>query len=164
MNIQIAELVNDSIVDGKGLRLSIYVQGCSHHCKGCHNPQTHDPRGGKTMAIEEIWALAQKNPLIDGLTFSGGEPMEQPIPLIALARKAKDAGMGIWCYTGYTWEELVNSDDDRKELLGLVDVLVEGPFKLEERTLSMAFKGSKNQRIIDVPQSLAKGKIVLFME
>lgn len=164
MKIQIAELINDSIVDGKGLRLAIYVQGCSHHCKGCHNPQTHDPNGGKTMDTEEIWKVVKKNPLLDGLTFSGGEPMEQPLPLVDLAQKAKNSGMSIWCYTGYTWEELIAAMDPRRELLSLVDVLVDGPFLLEQRTLSLPFRGSRNQRIIDVTKSLSSGEIVRFME
>lgn len=164
MNIQIADLVNDSIVDGNGLRFAVYVQGCSHRCKGCHNPQTHDPNGGTMMEIDEIWTRVQKNPLLDGLTFSGGEPMEQPLPLLELAKRAKEAGMDIWCYTGYTWEQLMFGSPEQKALLSMIDVLVDGPFLLGERTLSMPFKGSKNQRIIDVRQSFSRGEVVLFMK
>lgn len=162
MNIRISGLMNDSIVDGKGLRFAIYVQGCSHRCKGCHNPQTHDFNGGKLMDIETIWQEIQENPLLDGLTFSGGEPMEQPLPLISLAERAKEMGLNLWSYSGYTYEELLQANDDKTRLLKTLDVLVDGRFVEEERTLSLPFRGSKNQRIIDVQKSIKSNSIVLL--
>lgn len=163
MRIQIAGLVNDSIVDGPGLRFGVYVQGCSHQCRGCHNPQSHDYNGGITMDTREIWEKILANPLLDGITFSGGEPFEQPLPLVELGEKAKEAGLNLWCYTGYTIEELLTANQDKKALLSLVDVLVDGPFLEEERSLELKFKGSKNQRILDIPKTLATGQPVEFL-
>lgn len=162
MKIQIAGLVNDSIVDGPGLRFGVYVQGCSHKCPGCHNPQSHDFNDGRAMDTQEIWKIIKANPLLDGVTFSGGEPFEQPLPLIELGQKAKEWDLNIWCYTGYTVEELLKGDQDKKSLLSLVDVLVDGPFLAEEKSLELKFKGSKNQRILDVPKTLATGKAIEF--
>ncbi|MEG0875342.1 MAG: anaerobic ribonucleoside-triphosphate reductase activating protein [Clostridiales bacterium] len=161
MKIQIAGLVNDSIVDGVGLRYGVYVQGCPHGCKGCHNPKTHDFNCGKTMDTDEIWEAIAKNPLLDGVTFSGGEPMCQPIPLKELAVKAKAAGLNIWVYSGYTWEKLLTMGGDVCALLQLTDILVDGAFIEGEKSLELRFKGSKNQRTIDVQKSLTANKIVL---
>ena len=164
MKIRIAALVNDSIVDGPGLRYAVYTQGCTHHCKGCHNPQTHDPKGGRETDTGIIWREIEENPLLSGITFSGGDPLLQPLPLEELAEKAHEKGLSVWCYTGWTWESLMRkSDPDMMTLLKNVDVLVDGPFLLDQRTLDLPFRGSKNQRLIDVAESLRFGTAADFL-
>lgn len=163
MKIRIAGVVNDSIVDGPGLRFAVFTQGCSHHCPGCHNPETHDPSGGREEETDELIARMRKNPLLSGLTLTGGDPMEQSVPCLALARAAHESGLNVWAYTGYVWEELLaEADPDRMALLREVDVLVDGPFILSKRSLELNFCGSGNQRLIDVPASLAAGHAVLW--
>lgn len=165
MKISINGITGDSIVDGTGLRLTIFTQGCPHHCKGCHNPQTHDPDGGAWADTEDILFAAAENPLLDGITLSGGEPFEQPLPCFALAEGAHRLGLNVWAYTGYTWEALLAENDaDRMALLKEIDILVDGPFLLEERSLELRFRGSRNQRIIDVKKSLKTNGIVLWEE
>ncbi|MBQ4092275.1 MAG: anaerobic ribonucleoside-triphosphate reductase activating protein [Firmicutes bacterium] len=160
MKVQIAALMNDSIVDGPGLRYAIYVQGCPHRCKGCHNPQTHPFDGGTEMDTEDIWNEIEENPLLSGITLSGGDPLCQPKPMAEIAKKAKESGLSVWCYTGYLFEDLIkDQDDDIMALLRYTDVLVDAPFVLEERTLELPFRGSKNQRLVDVPRSLEDGKV-----
>ncbi|MBQ6810948.1 MAG: anaerobic ribonucleoside-triphosphate reductase activating protein [Firmicutes bacterium] len=160
MKVQIAALMNDSIVDGPGLRYAIYVQGCPHRCKGCHNPQTHPFDGGTEMDTEDIWNEIEENPLLSGITLSGGDPLCQPKPMAEIAKKAKESGLSVWCYTGYLFEDLIkDQDDDIMALLGYTDVRVDAPFVLEERTLELPFRGSKNQRLVDVPRSLEDGKV-----
>lgn len=160
MKVRIAALINDSIVDGPGLRYGIYVQGCARGCDGCHNPQTHSFSGGTEADTREIWAEIAENPLLTGITFSGGDPLYQPKPLTEIARKAKEQGLSVWCYTGACFEELIAADDgDVMEFLRFVDVLVDGPFLLEQRTLELPFRGSRNQRLINVPLSLKEGEI-----
>ncbi|MBQ2764325.1 MAG: anaerobic ribonucleoside-triphosphate reductase activating protein [Firmicutes bacterium] len=160
MKVQIAALMNDSIVDGPGLRYAIYVQGCPHRCKGCHNPQTHPFDGGTEMDTEDIWNEIEENLLLSGITLSGGDPLCQPKPMAEIAKKAKESGLSVWCYTGYLFEDLIkDQDDDIMALLRYTDVLVDAPFVLEERTLELPFRGSKNQRLVDVPRSLEDGKV-----
>lgn len=164
MKIRIAALVNDSIVDGPGLRYAVYTQGCLHHCKGCHNPQTHDINGGYETDTEDIWREISENPLLSGITFSGGDPLLQPRPLAELAKKAVEEGLSVWCYTGWVWEDLLKKNDpDIMALLNHIDVLVDGPFLSEQRTLELPFRGSKNQRLIDVQRSLKSGKTEEFL-
>ena len=164
MKIRIAALVNDSIVDGPGLRYAVYTQGCLHHCKGCHNPQTHDINGGYETDTEDIWREISENPLLSGITFSGGDPLLQPRPLTELAKKAGEEGLSIWCYTGWVWEDLLRKNDpDIMALLNEIDVLVDGPFLSEQRTLELPFRGSKNQRLIDVLRSLRSGRTEEFL-
>lgn len=160
MKVRIAALMNDSIVDGPGLRYAIYIQGCSHHCKGCHNPQTHPFDGGTEMDTEDIWNEIEENPLLSGITLSGGDPLCQPKPMTEIAKKAKDFGLSVWCYTGYLFEDLIKEQNvDIMNLLNYIDVLVDGPFLLEERTLELPFRGSRNQRLVDVSRSLKDGKV-----
>lgn len=159
--MRIAGLTQDSIVDGPGLRFTVFVQGCGHHCEGCHNPQTHDPAGGREMSVEEVAAELRGNPLTDGLTLSGGEPFDQPEDCLALARIAHGAGLNVWAYSGYLYEQLL-AEEAKAALLREVDVLVDGPFLLARRTLALPWRGSGNQRLIDVKQSLAAGKAVLL--
>ena len=165
MRISLSGVTGDSIVDGPGLRLTIFTQGCLHHCPGCHNPQTHDPEGGSWADTEDIRAAAAENPLLDGITLSGGDPFLQPVPCLALAEGAHKIGLNVWTYTGYTWEALLEENDaDKLALLKETDVLVDGPFLLAERSLELRFCGSRNQRLIDVKKSLAEDKVVLWEE
>ena len=163
MNMRIAGIVNDSIVDGPGLRLAIFAQGCPHHCPGCHNPESHDFAGGSDMDTEKIIARMDANPLLDGITLTGGEPFEQPDACRILADAAHARGLNVWAYSGYTFEQLCAVPEKRR-LLEACDVLVDGPFLLEERSLDLRFRGSKNQRIIDVQRSLAEGQVVLMQD
>lgn len=159
--MRIAGLVQDSIVDGPGLRFSVFAQGCPHRCEGCHNPATHDPEGGEEMPVSEVIRQMLSNPLTDGVTLTGGEPFFQAAACAEIAEAAKKAGLNVWTYSGSTFEELTASEDPEvKKLLSLTDVLVDGPFILSERTLNLKWRGSRNQRIIDVRRSLAEGRAV----
>ncbi len=163
MKIKISGVVNDSIVDGAGFRMTIFTQGCTHHCPGCHNPQTHDMECGFWADTDEIIKTAKENPLLDGITLSGGDPFLQPIPCTVLAQAAHEIGLNVWTYTGYTWEEIFDNNDTAQiALLKNTDILVDGPFLQEQRSLDLYFKGSANQRTIDVKQSLSTGNIVLW--
>ena len=159
--IRVAGLTNDSIVDGLGFRFVIFTQGCLHHCKGCHNPETWDMNGGKLMDIEEIKSKIKANGLLDGITFSGGDPFYQPEACANIAKWGKENGLNIWAYTGFLYEELLDMPEV-KEFLDLVDVLVDGPFILEEKSLLLNFRGSKNQRVIDLNETRKTGEIVLL--
>ncbi len=159
MNIRIAGLVEESIVDGPGFRFAVFTQGCPHHCPGCHNPQTHDFAGGRDEDTSAIIEKFRKNPLLDGITLTGGDPLCQPEACLELARAAHEAGLNVWAYTGYLYEQALENPAMRA-LLEEVDVLIDGPFLLAERTLSLRFRGSKNQRAIDVPASLKSGAVV----
>ena len=161
--IRLAGIIRESIVDGPGIRMTIFTQGCPHHCKGCHNPETWDFDKGYDGDIEKIFETAKKDPLLQGLTFSGGDPFAQAKVLAKLGRMCHQYGYNVFCYTGYTFEEIVSSFDTHpewKELLEQVDYLVDGPFILEERSLMLHFRGSKNQRLLDVKKSLEQGKPV----
>ena len=160
--MRIAGLVQDSIVDGKGLRFSVFTQGCPHNCPGCHNPETHDPSGGKEMSVQEIISEMLSNPLTDGVTLSGGEPFMQASDCALIAKAAHENGLNVWTYTGYTFEQLLETapDSDTGVLLRETDILIDGPFILAERSLSTPWRGSKNQRVIDVRESLNTGSPV----
>ena len=161
--MRIYGLVQDSIVDGPGFRFVCFVQGCPHHCPGCHNPDSHDPGGGKEMSMEEVGAELLKNPLTDGLTLSGGEPFQQAEDCLALARLAHSRGLSVWSYTGYTYEFLrAQGTPAQRELLEEIDVLVDGPFVLERRTLSLPWRGSDNQRLIDLAATRRQGRLALL--
>ncbi len=159
--IRLAGMVNDSITDGPGIRLTVFVQGCPRSCPECHNPQTQPLCGGYEEDDEEILEKIKSNPLLDGVTFSGGEPMLQTRNLLHLAKEIKSLGLNLFCYTGYIFEELINVDG-AYELLEYIDVLVDGPFVKEKRDYRLKFKGSTNQRVIDVPKTLKENKIVLI--
>lgn len=163
MLIRIAGITEDSIVDGPGLRLTVFLQGCPHHCKGCHNPETWDPIGGTLMDTRDIVAMMDKNPMLDGITLSGGEPFMQSAPCEELARLAHLRGLNVWCYTGYTWETIEEALDIYPlSLIREVDVLVEGPYIESQRTLELPWRGSRNQRLIDVQESLRQGNAVEY--
>ncbi len=158
--LNLAGIAHDSIVDGPGLRTTIFVQGCPHHCPGCHNPETWEFGTGTDVSVEEIFAEIRTNVLCHAVTFSGGEPFSQASELASLARILKDNGYEVASYSGYTFEELMDGTSDQKELLELIDVLIDGPFILEEKSLELNFRGSRNQRILNIPESLKEGKSV----
>ncbi len=161
--MRIANYIQDSIVDGPGLRLTVFTQGCPHHCPGCHNPQTHDPEGGREIAVEALEQLLLQNPLTSGLTLSGGEPFAQPEECAQLAAFAKQHGYSVWAYSGWTLEQLLaDSRPGVRRLLEQLDVLVDGQYRKEERSLLLSWRGSHNQRVLDVPASLAQGTAVLW--
>lgn len=161
MNLRIAGTIDESIVDGPGIRFVIFTQGCPHHCPGCHNPQTHDFEGGQEIKISELLSCVQANPLIQGVTLSGGEPFCQPAALAELVRVLRQGGKHIMAYSGYTWEQLLAMENpDVRTLLERCDVLVDGPFLEEEKDISLRFRGSRNQRLIDVRESLKTGEVV----
>lgn len=161
-SIRVSGIVNDSITDGPGLRFTLFTQGCPHGCKGCHNPQTHPFSGGKVMSADEIYNMICANPIITGVTFSGGDPICQAKPLSNLAQRIKSKNLELAVYTGYTWESLAECKDEYvKKLLSYTDVVVDGEFDLSRRSLALKFKGSPNQRTIDVQKSLHDGCVVL---
>ncbi|WP_077368134.1 anaerobic ribonucleoside-triphosphate reductase activating protein [Anaerosalibacter sp. Marseille-P3206] len=162
--IRVAGIVKESIVDGPGIRLVVFAQGCKHHCPGCHNPETHSFEGGELMSVEEILELVKKNPLLDGVTFSGGDPFEQADSFAILGEKVKALGLNVMTYTGYTYEEIIdeiNVNSQWKSLLYTTDILVDGKFDLNKKSLALKFRGSSNQRIIDVKKSLELNQIIL---
>lgn len=160
-SLRIAGTIGESIVDGPGIRFVIFTQGCPHHCEGCHNPQTHDFAGGTETQTEVLLEQMKGNPLLSGVTLSGGEPFCQPKPLLEIAKAAHAAGKNVMAYSGYTFEQLKDSeDDDVRALLEQCDILVDGPFVLALRDLTLRFRGSSNQRLIDVPKSLEQGEVV----
>lgn len=161
-DLRIAGTVNDSIVDGDGIRFTIFTQGCPHNCNGCHNPQTHDFNGGKIVSIDELLQKIKQNPLLDGVTFSGGEPFCQAHGLAVLGQKIKSLGLNITTYTGYTFEELYANHEKNhwEELLDVTDILIDGLFVLELKDWNIKFRGSSNQRYIDCPASLKEGRAV----
>lgn len=159
--INIVRIVEGTSVDGPGLRTSIYFAGCRHRCPGCHNQQTWDFASGTPMTINEVMKTVLYNDF--NVTFSGGDPMYSAEAILPLAREIKKAGYTIWCYTGFTFKELLNHGTEAmRELLKFVDVLVDGPFIEALRDTSLLFRGSSNQRLIDVPNTLSAGHIILF--
>lgn len=149
--IRLASLVEESIVDGPGMRFVLFTQGCPHRCPGCHNPHTHVSVGGTVFSLEEILALYKKNPAIRGITLSGGEPIAQAGPLSKIAQAVHQNGGDVIVYTGYRLEQLyaqAKTDDGITALMGQTDLLIDGPFVLDKRCLDVAFVGSLNQRLI----------------
>lgn len=163
MELNIAGVEPESIVDGPGFRYAVFVQGCPHQCPGCHNPQTHPFEGGTGMTAEDIFAQFRKNPLLKGMTLSGGEPFCQAEPLAELARLVHGAGKDVVVYTGYVYEELAASSDPAVQaLLDETDLLIDGPFLQAQKNLELAFRGSENQRLLDMKKTRAAGKAVLW--
>ncbi len=157
--IRISGIEPESIVDGEGIRYVIFTQGCPHYCPGCHNPQTHSFYGGKLVSIEDILDdISKRKDCIDGITLSGGEPFCQIYQCALIAEKAHDMGLSVWCYTGYLFEDLYRQGID---LLKHIDILVDGPYIESEKSLDLYFKGSANQRVINVPESLKNDRIIL---
>jgi len=158
-----ADLQTDSIVDGLGIRTVIWTQGCSHNCKECHNPSTHDFNGGDLVELDDVIEELENLTAQDGVTFSGGDPMFQPKQCYILAKKVHEMGMNVWAYTGFTFEELLDKGNkDILEFLSEIDVLIDGKFDITKKSLDLQFRGSSNQRIIDVPKSLENHEVVLL--
>jgi anaerobic ribonucleoside-triphosphate reductase activating protein len=158
--LDLSGIVSDSIVDGPGIRTTIFSQGCPHHCPGCHNPETWDFGCGTQIAEEDVLQIVQRNPLCRGVTFSGGEPFAQAEGFVTLARLLKEKGYEVAAYSGYTFEQLLQGTAQQRQLLSVIDILIDGPFILQEKSLEISFRGSWNQRILDVPKSLAAGRAV----
>lgn len=158
--LDLSGIDSDSIVDGPGIRTTIFCQGCPHHCPGCHNPETWAFGCGTTVPVEAIADIVRSNPLCRGVTFSGGEPFAQAEGFAKLAVLLKAQGYEVASYSGYTFEELLEGSEAQKALLSAIDILIDGPFLLAEKSLEIAFRGSRNQRILDVKKSLAAGKAV----
>ena len=153
----------DSIVDGPGLRYAVFVQGCSHRCPGCHNPESQPAEGGTRTPIADIVAEVRANGLVQGVTLSGGEPFEQPKACAELAAQLKQLGYNVWTYTGYLYEDLARQAEASAaiaKLLANTDVLVDGPFLASKKSLGLKYCGSANQRLIDVPATRRVGRIV----
>ena len=158
--LDLSGIVSDSIVDGPGIRTTIFSQGCPHHCPGCHNPETWEFGCGTPMEEERLVEIVKANPLCRGVTFSGGEPFAQAEGFAKLAELLKSEGYEVASYSGYTFETLLRGTPAQRKLLETIDILIDGPFLLAEKSLEVPLRGSKNQRILDVPASLAAGKAV----
>lgn len=161
--MRVLDIVECTTVDGPGFRTSIYVAGCHHHCPGCHNPQSWDAGGGEEMGVEDILAIVRRDPFA-GVTLSGGDPMFQAEECVSLCRRVKEVtDKSLWCYTGFTWEE-IHSRGSRAmvELAEMVDVLVDGRFVETLRDTDLLFRGSANQRLIDVHRTLETGFVCLW--
>lgn len=157
--LRVVDIVAGTTVDGPGFRTSIYFAGCIHKCQGCHNPQTWPMDSGRDMSIDEIMEIVVKNDF--DVTFSGGDPLLQAKALIPLATKIKELGKTIWCYTGYEYENIIG-DADIRGLLQFVDVVVDGPFMEKHADISLLFRGSSNQRLIDVRLSMENNNVILW--
>ena len=163
--IRLAGIVRESIVDGPGIRFTVFCQGCPHGCPGCHNPESHDFGGGKDFSIDRLLEEIDKDPLLAGVTFSGGEPFCQPEGFLELAKGVKERGLNITSFSGYTYEQLADmaaESDAVKKLLDMTDILVDGPFIKAQRDLTLQFRGSSNQRVIDMNRTRAEGHIVIW--
>ena len=163
--IRLAGIAQNSLVNGIGLRKVFFSQGCTHKCKGCFSPFTWDFESGKLIDIDELVKQVKDEYYLDGVTFSGGDPFQQADKFAILSKELKKNNINIWCYTGYTWEELLGlskTDNGIKDLMHNCDVIVDGPYIQEKHDPNLKFKGSSNQRIIDVKLSLQQNKIVLF--
>ncbi|MCI8553353.1 MAG: anaerobic ribonucleoside-triphosphate reductase activating protein [Clostridiales bacterium] len=162
-SVRLAGVIRESIVDGPGFRFVVFAQGCPHHCPGCHNPDTHDPNGGYDGDTERLFDEFRKNPLLAGITLSGGEPFLQARPLAELAAQVRQTGKNVIVYTGYTIEYLLahlEEHDAWRALLTETDILIDGPFLEKEKSLMLRFRGSRNQRAIDPRASVSAGRAV----
>ena len=163
MDLRLYGTVQDSIVDGPGLRYAVFVQGCPHACPGCHNPDSQPAEGGEVHSVQEVLADIRQNPLVQGVTLSGGEPFQQADACAELAEALKAEGYSVWTYTGGLFEDLMaNGGEGAQRLIRSTDVLVDGPFVEAFRSLDLKWCGSSNQRLIDVPKSLAAGSVILW--
>jgi len=161
--LNISGIIEESIVDGDGIRFTIFTQGCPHHCAGCHNKSTWEIKENQLVNEDDIVKKISDNFLLDGVTFSGGEPFLQTEPLIYIAKKVHELNKTVWSYTGFVFEYII-TQEGMKNLLENIDVLVDGKFVLEQRDISLKFKGSANQRIIDIQESLKQNKVILKYE
>ena len=161
MNIQLMRIVVDTTVDGPGWRTSVYCAGCRHACPGCHNQETWSFEAGESVSVDDI--IEQLKATEGNITFSGGDPMYQPEAFTELARRIREElNRTIWCYTGFLFEDVVK-DPVMSKMLPYLEVIVDGPFILAERNINLLFRGSNNQRMVDVQKSLSAGKVVEFV-
>ncbi|WP_238883661.1 anaerobic ribonucleoside-triphosphate reductase activating protein [Clostridium sp. YIM B02551] len=163
-NIRLSGIAYESLVNGPGIRRVFFSQGCLHNCKECFNPDTHDFNGGELRDMDELILDVKENPMIKGITFSGGDPFEQADKFSYMAKEFKKFGLNIWSYTGYTFEYILSHIEEReswKELINNIDALVDGRFEIDKKEDGLRFRGSSNQRIINVPESLKEGKVIL---
>lgn len=162
-DLRIAGIEQESFVDGPGIRFSVFTQGCSHHCPECHNPETHAFGKGTVETAESLLKMIDANPLLSGVTLSGGDPMEQAVQLLPFVFGVKMRGLNLIVFTGYRYEMLISrfAHPAMKELLTYTDILIDGPYMKDLRDLNLKFRGSSNQRIIDVPKSIVEGKTVI---
>lgn len=163
--IRLAGIAYESLVNGPGMRRVFFSQGCKHNCKGCFNPDTHSFEGGALKDMDELIQDVIDNPILKGVTFSGGDPFERASDFAYMAKKFRENNKSVWCFTGYTFEEIIEHLNDRegfKELLCNIDVLIDGKFEEDNMSDNLRFRGSKNQRIIDVVKSLESGEVVLI--
>lgn len=158
--LRLSGIIRESIVDGPGIRMVVFSQGCAHNCAGCHNPATHDMNGGYMSSVNKIIEFAKNNPLLKGLTFSGGEPFLQAKAFTKLARRAHLHGLDVITYSGFTYEELLADSDAVLKLLGEIDVLVDGKYVESQKDFMLRFRGSKNQRVIDVKASHKSNAVI----
>ncbi|WP_304383614.1 anaerobic ribonucleoside-triphosphate reductase activating protein [Muribaculum intestinale] len=157
MKVNVLDIVRGTTVDGPGFRTSVYMAGCRHACPGCHNPQSWDFNGGTLMDIEELMAVVEEEDW--DVTLTGGDPMYHPGAVMEIARRVHELGHDIWVYTGFTWEDLIKKEE-LSNVLRLIDVIVDGPYHAAERDTDLLFRGSRNQRIIDVASSLESGMVM----
>lgn len=163
--IRLAGIAENSLVNGPGLRKVFFSQGCTHHCRNCFNPTTWSFEGGEVLNVDDLMKKVEFETFLDGVTFSGGDPFQQPKPFAYFAKLLKKKHINLWIYTGYTWEQLEKLqkiNPDVKVMIENCDVIVDGPFVQDLADERIEFRGSSNQRIIDVPQTLAKKRIVLW--
>lgn len=161
--IRIANVIDDSIVDGPGIRMTIFFQGCAHNCEGCFNKETWDFNGGHLCDIEKIYDAAMKNPLLQGITLSGGDPIYQVSGALKLVNLFKNTDLDIMVYTGFTYEELLEmskNNEDLQAFLQKIDYLVDGKFDINKKDIGLKFRGSSNQRIIDIKKTILNNKII----
>lgn len=165
MKVRLASnLQSDSIVDGDGIRTVIWFQGCKHHCRECQNPETWNFDGGMDVDIEDIKEQLKKLKYQTGITLSGGDPFFQASAATEIAKFAHSIGLNVWTYTGFTYDEIINANDEKMELLKNTDVLVDGRFEIDKKSLACKFRGSTNQRVIDVKKSLEEGGVVTIYD
>lgn len=161
MDIRVSDVTYDDLSNGPGLRTVVWAQGCLHNCKGCHNPETHNLSGGLCLDSNVITSLILKRPGQSGVTFSGGDPMEQSEICAEMARKLRMNGKNIWAYSGYLFEDIIE-DESKLSFLREIDVLVDGKYNIHNKDITLPFRGSSNQRVIDVQTSLIQGEVVLI--
>lgn len=162
--VRLSGIAYESLVNGPGIRRVFFSQGCLHNCKECFNPDTHDFDGGELRDMDELILDVKENPMIKGITFSGGDPFEQADKFSYMAKEFKEFGLNIWSYTGYTFEYILSHLEEKKgwkELINNIDALVDGRFEVDKMEDGLRFRGSTNQRIINVPESLKEGKVIL---
>lgn len=163
VSVRLSGIAYESLVNGPGIRRVLFSQGCKHNCKGCFNPDTHSFEGGREFSADYLVEDILKNPMLKGVTFSGGDPLEQADKFAYIAERLKRHGLNVWSYTGYTFEYIVKQAANMKDwqkLLDNIDVLVDGRFECDKSIEGLKFRGSSNQRIVDVKKSLATGKVV----